>query len=113
MKITNSSYASTSTSPSHRGEAHLFPGVGMVMIGNCVIDHKGRRYKSPSECLIFLMREQGGMKTGFINSPEASFQTAPALPVTSGQRHILDAGAGVLFSPARVGGSSPGNGSQI
>ena len=81
-KITNSSYASTSTSlHPRRGEAHLFPGVGMVMIGNCVIDHKGRKFNSPSECLIFLMREQSGLN---IDPQATSSQNAPALPETSG-----------------------------
>lgn len=103
-KITNSSYASTSTSPSHRGEdlAHLFPGVGMVMVKNCVIDHKGRRHNSPSEGLIFLMREQGDLSIDPVTSP----QNAPALPETSGQRFILRAARqGALIPRCGVGGS--------
>ena len=103
-KITNSSYASTSTSlHPRRGEAHLFPGVGMVMIGNCVIDHKGRKFNSPSECLIFLMREQSGLN---IDPQATSSQNAPALPETSGQRHILRAARqGALIPRCGVGGS--------
>ena len=102
-KITNPSSTSTSLHP-RRGEdlAHLFPGVGMVMIGNCVIDHKGRRHNSPSEGLIFLMREQGDLSI----DPVTSSQKAPALPETSGQRHILRAARqGASIPPCGVGGS--------
>ena len=74
----------------------------MVMVKNCVIDHKGRRHNSPSEGLIFLMREQGDLSIDPVTSP----QNAPALPETSGQRHILRAARqGALIPRCGVGGS--------